>query len=279
MRYGSPLIRGLVVLAACSLGRAGAELPTLEEKEWLGHFVGFEGRKYRFGLTSEGEASIRIIGDRDELIGKSLTIDIEFLVEEVSSDGKVTRKTLKPETLESQQEPTHEPKGVVFQGQVTGDAKFEVTVDEDRGVLSLGGRLVDAGKLENPVRYSIVVKVPDAYPYEKADPDRSQQKAFDDKSRGDRMQVTWTDGKRVRLSTSDPVDAGSENVNGPGIAAAQFEFSAYDGKRIEIAASGDSVMNLSNTREGPLYDGFLITWTSDTAKDSGGKARLNIEVR
>lgn len=256
-----------------------AELPTMKEKEWLGYFVGFENKRYRFGVTTAGDSIIRIIGKKDEPLGQKLNVDIDFVVEEILPDGKITRKSVIPATLESDQGATTDPADVVIRGQVTGNAKFEVVVSGDKGLISLGGRLLDPGSLKNPLRFSIQVKIPNAYPYEKGDADRKQQKAFEDKARGDRLQLTWTNGKRVKQSTSEAVDAASDDLNGPGIAAAQIEFSSYQDNRIEVSASGNSVMKLSNARKEPLNAGFLVTWSADPAKDPEGKARLNLEVK
>lgn len=257
-----------------------AELPGLEEREWLGYFVGFQNRKFQFAITSQGKAAIKVIGKKGEPLAKKLTIPIEFLVEEIRPNGKPSVKNLMPETLESAQAATLKPQQIVIRGKVTGEASFEVFVNEDRGVISLGGRLLDPGTLtKNPLRFSIRVKFPDAYPNAKATGDKKEEKELKEKSKNDRLQLSWTEGTRVRQATDKPVAAGSKEINGPGIAAMQVEFSSYDEKKFEFTASPSSKMTLSGGPAAPLHQGFTVTWLADPAKDPEGKARFSFEVK
>ena len=257
-----------------------AELPAFTEKDWLGYFVGLDTKTYKFGITAQGKATLRLLGKNGEPLNEKLGPSIQFLVEEVMPDGKVVAKAFLPESLESAQPPTLKPKNVVFQGKVAGDAKFEVTMHQDGDVILLGGRILDPGTLiKNPLRFSIRLKFDNAYPYEKADRDKKAQKEFENKIKDDRIQLSWTDGKRGKQSTSETVDAASAELNGPGIATARIEFSSYQGHKLQIAASPPSLMKISNSPAGPLQNGFLLTWISDPAKDPQAKARLSIEVK
>jgi hypothetical protein len=271
-------VAGLLGLAGVS--PVSAELPGLEENEWLGYFVGFKNKKFQFAITSQGKAAIKVIGKKGEPLNQKLTIPVEFLVEEIRPDGKISEKNLKPETLESAQPATNKPQQIVIHGKVTGEASFEISINEDRGVISLGGRLLDPGTLtKNPVRFSIRLKFPDAYPYQKATGDKKEEKELKEKTKNDRLQLSWTDGTRVKLPTDKPVDAGSKEINGPGIAAMQVEFSSYDEKKFEFTASKSSSMTLSSAQSAPLYEGFTLTWMADPAKDPEGKERLSFEVK
>ena len=267
------------------LGLAGispvcAELPGLSEKEWLGYFVGYQDKKFQFGITSQGRATIKVLGKGGVPLNQRLAIPLEFVVEEVMPDGKTMAKKVKPETLESAQPATTKPEKMVIRGKVTGDATFEVFVNEDRGVISLGGRLVDPGALtKNPLRFSLRVKFPDAYPSGKAAGDKDKEKALKDKMKNDRLQLTWSDGKRVKQATDKSIDAGSKEINGPGIVAMQVEFNSYDEKKLEFTASENSLIALSGGPAAPLHDGFTVTWMADPAKDPEGKARITFEVK
>lgn len=273
---------GIVVVALAGMMGGSplqAELPSFTEKEWLGYFVGFETNNYRFGITAQGDAAIRMLGKKGEPLSEKMAIPIQFLVEETLPDGRMVAKAVIPESLESTQTPTNKVKNVVIRGKVTGDAKFEVTVNEDRGILSMGGRILEPGTLKNPLKFSLRIKFGDAYPNQKAALDKKEQKALDDKTKDDRIQLSWTDGKRVKQSTTESVDAGSAEVNGPGIAGAQIEFSSYQDHKVLATATAPAAMKLANTRPAPLQEGFTLTWASDPAKDPEGKARLNVEVK
>ncbi len=272
------LVAGLMGLAGIS--PVSAELPGLSEKAWLGYFIGFKNKKFQFGITAQGKTTIKVIGKKGEPVNQKLTIPVEFLVEEIRPDGKTTVKNVKPETLESAQPATDKPRQIVIHGKVTGDASFEVFVNEDRGVISLGGRLLDPGTLtKNPIRFSIRVKFPDAYPSRKAAADKKGERALKETTKDDRLQLTWTDGKRLKQPADTAVDASSKEINGPGIAAMEVGFSSYDEKKFEFTASENSSMRLSGTQAVPLYDGFTLTWMADPAKDPEGKARLSFAVK
>ncbi len=268
------------LLGVAGISPVSAELPGLEEKEWLGYFVGFQNKKFQFAISSQGKATIKVIGKKGEPLTRKIAIPVEFLVEEIRPDGKISVKNIKPETLESAQPATNKPQQIVIHGKVTGEASFEVFVNEDRGVISLGGRLLDLGTLtKNPVRFSIRLKFPDAYPNQKATGDKKDENELKDKTTNDRLQLSWTDGTRVKQPADKAVDAGSKEINGPGIAAMQVEFSSYDEKKFEFTASESSSMSLSGTQSAPLYEGFMLTWVADPAKDPTGKARLRLEVK
>ena len=256
-----------------------AELPTMKEKEWLGYFQGFKDKHYQFGLAADGKGSIRMIGKKGELIGQKLTIDVTFVVEETQPGGKIVARTVIPEALESGNTASDRPKDVVIRGKVTGDAAFEIKLNEDRGMISIGGRLLDMGKVKNPLRFAVRLRIPNAYPDETPDGDKKKQKAFEEKTEGDRVQLTMSDGKRIKPSTSKEIDAGSEEFNGAGITEAEFGFGSYQNNKVEVVASGNSVLKMSNSKTGPLNGGFLLTWTAAPAKDPKTEARLHLVVK
>lgn len=270
------LVAGLVSIVG--VAAVSAELPTMDEKEWLGYFVGVKTKSFHFGVIADGKALIRVFADKDDPVARKLNIPVEFKIEETMPDGKTITRAINPESLESTQAATDEPKNVVFKGQVTGGIRFEVFVSGEQGTVSLGGRLLEPASLKNPTRFSIVTKVPDAYPARPAG-DKKAAKALEDKTRGDRVQLNWTDGKRTKFSASEPVEAGSKEVSGPGIAGVLIDFSSYKGKKILLTASPNSSMALSNESKQPLGEGFSIIWTADSAKDPDAKARLLIAIK
>lgn len=258
---------------------ASAELPSLSEKDWLGYFVGVKTRSFMFGITPDGKATIKVLNDKGDPVSLKLTIPVEFRIEETMPDGKVIGRAMKPESLESAQAATIKPKDVVFKGLVTGDIGFEVFVTEERGGISLGGRLLDSGALKNPTRFCITVKVPNAYPDVKVEEDKRAKKAFEDKIKGDRVQVSRTDGKREKISMAKPVAGDSPDVTGPGLSGVQIEASSFNDRKIEFTASPNSSIALTNSSKQPLGDGFSLVWKADSAKDPEGKARLQIGVK
>ena len=276
LTIGFSAAAGLVTMMG--LAPASAQLPTLQSKDGLGYFINVETKDSVFGINSLGKGLLRPIGKKGP-VGTSLGIPVEFTVEETFSDGKVVVRGILPEGLASAQPATDKPVNVSFHGKVKGDAGFEVFVNEVRGEISLGGRIVDATAAKNPTKFSIRFKFPDVYSYDKDGGDRQAQKKFEDKTKDDRMQVTWTDGKRVKVSTTDKVDATSKEINGPGISELEVQFSTYLDKKFHFAASPNSVITLVNTPNEALHRGFTLIWTADVAKDPEGKARITFSVK
>ena len=245
----------------------------INEVPWLGHFAVFANKRFQFAVTAQGKITLIPIGDNDKLVASSLEIPIE-----IRPDGKITVKKVQPKTLESAQPATGKLEKVVIRGKVTGGASFEITLEQARGVVSVGGRVLAPGTLTKyPLRFSIRIKFPSAYRNDNRR-DKREQKAFEKKIRDDRLDLTWTDGKRKKQSFDKKVDASSKELNGPGIAAAEIEISAYKGRKFEFIASQNSTIALSNEK-GPLHEGFEIRWLPDPVKDPQGKARLSLEVR
>ena len=270
-----------ILISLCGVFPASGDLPGLDDRQWAGHFVGFSNRAFQFGLATDGKAKIEVIGQKEKTVSHVLAVSVQFAVEEVRPDGKTVLKTILPETLESAQAATKEPRDVVFKGKVKGDASFQASVHEERGVISLGGKLLDPGTLtKNPVRFVIRVNFPNAYPYDKdRTAGKKEMKAFEQKTEKDRLQLKWTDGKIRKQSLSDSVDAASKEIYGPGIAMFNLEFSSYQEKKFDFVASANSTMTLSNSAVQPLHDGFAVTWLADPEKDPEGKARLSFHVK
>lgn len=266
---------------ACLLmsGSARAILPTISEQPWMGIFAGFENKKFRFTVDQNAKIMLVPLNQKGEPVAKTIQIPILFGIEETNAEGRVYLRKILPETLASSEGKTSKLEKCTIRGKVTGEAAFELHISQERGVISLGGRMTEPGTLtKNPVRFVIRPDFPDSYPYEKKD-DKKGAKAFEKKIADDRIDIKWTDGKRTKLTFEKDVDANSKEVNGPGIAETQIEIAAYKGLRFLFAATPDSSMTFSNEKPAPLYKGFALTWQADPAKDKEGKARLSIEVK
>jgi hypothetical protein len=257
-----------------------AELPGLGEKKWLGHFIGFETKKFEYGFTVMGKSSIKVIGAKGLPLSPKRAIQVDFAVEETSATGKTSIKAILPASLESTQPAGNQPKNVVIRGKVKGDVSYEVTIHENHGLISVGGRLLDQGEgVKNPLRFVIRMTVPDAYPYVKKSRDSKQEKAFQDKTKNDQVVLIRPDGKRTKLETDRVIDTTTKEFNGSEITAVEVQFSPYDHKKLHCGASLNSSLTLSNKRALPLQRGFTLIWVADLAKDPEGKARLNFQVK
>jgi hypothetical protein len=166
---------------------------------------------------------------------------------------------------------------------VTGDAEFELYLEQNRGIVFIGGRVLNSGTLtKNPIRFVVRVRIPNCYPDSsdtEAKPTDKSSKAFLKKIEDDSLEVKWTDGKKVKKDFEEAVDANSKDLNGPGIASAEVTASSYQGNRLMFTAAPNSAITLQNSAPKQLHEGFVIYWVADAAKDPAGKARLAIEVK
>lgn len=277
----------VAVVSAFGVFSAKAELPTLDDRKWVGNFLALENKHYHFSVATQGRGKIEVVGKQGKTIGEMSAVTVDFVVQETLPDGKMVTKTIKSESLESPQPAGLKLANVVIRGKVTGDAEFEAYLNEERGNLSLGGKLLNPGTLKNPLRFGIRVNFPTSYTNFNDKPEgkdskadaKKAAKALEEKSEKDRLQLKMMDGKSRRQSLTDAVDASTAEVNGPGIAALSLEISSYQEKKIMLLASENSSMTLSNTSAKPLNTGFSVIWTADSAKDPEAKARLSIEVK
>lgn len=276
-----------VIISVSGNFTAKGELPSLDDRKWVGSFVAHEGKNFEFVLSSQGKAKFSAIGKKGTPISDRLAVSLDFLVQETKPDGKIVNKSILPESLESSQPATLKPKDIVIRGKVTGDVGFEAYITENGGAISVGGKLLDPGtSVKNPLRFAIRASFPNPYGDVKqkaAENDKvavkKEAKAMEKTMEKDRVMLKWTDGKSAKPKLIEPVDASSKEINGPGIAALSAEFSTYQEKKYILIASENSSMTLFNSAPKPLSEGFAVLWVADVAKDPDAKARLNVEVK
>lgn len=238
-----------------------------------------ENRDYQFAIDNNGTAGLTLMNPKGEPMGVATKIALSFVVEEILPNGETQLKKIKPDSLESTDLATDKLKKTTIGGKVTGDAAYEVTIEQDRGVIFIGGRITDTGTLtKNPLRFTVRVKVPNVYA-EVEKQGRMAEKAFEKRIKDDRMDLKWTDGKRLKQNFTDRVDVTSKEINGPGIASAEAEIGYYHGKKLRFDATENSVLTLWNDMPAPLYAGFTVNWVVDAAKDPTGKSRLSLQVK
>lgn len=269
----------LLTLSGCGILRVSAQLPTVEKQPWQGYYAAFANKHFQFTVTSDGQIKLTPIGDGGESVAQKMNIPIDITIQEISPDGKVTNKKIKLESLQPAESATNKLVKAGFTGKVTGDASFEVVIEQQRNVISIGGRMLDPGTLKkNPLRFSIHVKFPDPY-LNAIKTGKKEGKAFGKIIDKDRVDLKWADGKRKKAKLDENVEAIAKESNGAGITSAEIDISSYKGKKFEFACSPNALMNFSNDQPAALHEGFTLVWTPDANKDPDGKARLSFQVK
>ena len=268
-----------IAFAASGILISSAQLPSLNEQPWLGYFAAFSNSKYGFGVTSHGKMDITPMISRGKPVSRMLAVNMEIVVEELAPGGKIYTKKIRPETLSSAQPTTDKLQKTTITGKVTGDASFEVTFEQQRDVILIGGRLLDPGTLtKNPLRFSIRCTFPDPY-YSAKKNDPKTAKTFEKTIAADRLQLTLADKKRKKLKFDEQIGDSKPEINDPGIIEAEVEISSYKGRKFILAAAPETPLKIWNNKTRPLHEGFSFVWAPDPAKDPDGKARMSIEVK
>jgi hypothetical protein len=269
----------VILFGSTGIGSLSAQLPSLDKQPWLGYFAIAETRRSQFKIASQGKITLSPLDEKGKAASGQNEIRVSYGIQEMLPDGKTRQKTVEVASLESAESATDRLEKTVIRGKVTGDAAFEMTVEQDRGVISIGGRITDPGKLTtNPLRFFVSATIPNVYSRDKR-VEKKDIKAFEKKIKDDGIAIEWIDGKRTKKSFEEPVDASSKEITGPGIAEAEVEIAGYKDRELVFAATEKSAITLSNSPPAPLYEGFTLTWTPDATKDQEGKARFTMEVK
>lgn len=286
------IILSSLALASTLLQSAFAQLPSLNDPPWLGYFAAHGGNRYNFAVTAMGEMVLIPVGTKGPVNNK-LGIEIQALILETVS-GNPSPKRLIPDTLETTDTPTDKFEKSVYRCKVSGGATIEVTMEQSRGMIFIGGRVLDPGTIKNPASIALSVKIPNLYPHEKApakDDDEKSSKAeereaskkekdFLKKIEKDSLTLKWADDKRKKFDLSETLDAITKEGTLTNVVELKLESAAYQGREAQITASPNSTLTIvAGSNPAPLYKGFTLQWTPDTAKDPDGKARLALVVR
>ena len=279
-------------LATASTQPVAAELPSLQEQPWLGYYAVYADKNYEFKVAAaDGKVTLIPVGEGAPVLG-NLLININFGIEETLPDGKIVSSPVRADTLETADPASDKLGKCIIRGKTAGTANLEITIEQSRGIVFVGTRVVDPGTIKNPVRGFVTVVFPNVNPpstpennhgeLNERDAKRAakkEAKAAEDKLKDDSVDLKWTDGKRQKLTFEKVVDAGSKEINGPGIAAAEIEIAAYGKRKFFFTAAPNSAMQLSSAKPASLSEGFSIQWSPNSDKDKDGKARLALEVR
>jgi hypothetical protein len=288
-----------IPLATFALGiiatpKLPAQLPILNDPPFLGYFAGSENKSLRIGIDSTGGAFLSPQNNRGELARKEDSVSMTFVVETTNSDGTIQRKSFDPTTLETTQSPTDKLGKVTFRGKFPGDALVEVTVEHSRGVVTLGGKLMDPGKLnDQPPRFAIHLRMPKFDPSKikpsgtfskDKDKDGKEKKKSRSEERKEKeaagmLTLERPGGQPLKLDFHDRHDLASKELNGEGTSKINVEMGLYQTKGIQFTASPNSSLFLWNREPTRLADGYTIRWVPESHIHTEVIPTLQIRIR
>lgn len=247
-------------------------LPTTGKQPWVAYYAGYQRKDFHFTINTEGTGELLVYDAKGKPITARNAIKFLVVIEETTADGKVVQKPAVRDAWEAVTPAAIDPAKVTLRGTSSGESRFEVNFEFDGDEIRAGGKLLDKGKLKNP-RFVLRVAVPNVYSYDK-DPAKLDKKAEED-----RIDLVWTDGKKVKLGSRKAMDAESAEVSGPGVAEARVEMAGLPGHKFEFEAGAAASFQLWNKEAGPLSEGFSLLWKPDAAQDPEGKGRLVLKVK
>lgn len=274
----SPMSSAVLLMFVLSIAPSiRGELPDLGEKPWLGCFGGYHGSNVRIKVHVTGGLLIAPNYEKGEPRAY-INIPVTVGLERTLPNGAKRLVEVIPDSLESDDEATDKFKETVIRGTCEGGAKFEMMVEQKRGVVSVGGRITDSGSDEpGSISFHVSARVLNFYGVKKMEMKNDPQ-GFEKLVSEDSVKLKWTDGKKQELDFIEPRDMATEEVNGPGVAEAEVEINSVK-RRFLFEASGDSAIRFSNRKGAPLSEGMVVNWTPDAGKDASGEARLVIAVK
>jgi hypothetical protein len=280
------------LLATVSVQPITAALPSIQNQPWLGYYAVYADKNYEFKVTAADCAGNLIpLGEGAPVLG-NLLVQLKFGIVETQPDGKTVFLPLRMDTLESADPATDKLGKSVIRGKTAGDAVLEITIEQSRGIVFIGSRVLEPGAFTNPLYGSVTIDFPKVNPpaapgnanggineREAKRAAKKKAKETEDRLKEDSLSLKRIDGQKQKVTFEKPVDAGNKEINGTGIASTEVKIAAYGKKRFFFTASPESLLKLSNTKPASLSEGFSIQWSPDPAKNKDGKARLAIEIK
>jgi hypothetical protein len=286
--------RALLVFA-CGCLPVHAQLPTFSEGDRLGYFASYKDRNIEFGITTQSKVRLMPAlsdGLKSTFLGGTYTLEITPQLIATGDDGKTTVRRIVDSSLTTPDGVTDEFEKATITGEVTGGAKFEYALRQNRGTLVMGGRFLNPEETKTPHQFAIAIKFPaqltsgnlDTLSKLTSAPEddraaRRELRDFQRDFRSDRLTVRRIDGSETRYPLAEPIEGGVAAINGPGIAELELQSGIYEARRIVITAQEGSAITMETTRENLLQPGFTLTWKTDPAKDPEAKAGVAITVR
>ncbi|MGB6220129.1 hypothetical protein [Haloferula sp.] len=264
------------IFAAATVITASSELPSVNDRHWIGTFAGFENRSLRFQFLPDGSAIIHPLF-KDKETYPYVRIPISITLEESLVDGSTKLHPVLPESLESPDKPTVKLKETTVKGSFEGGGTFELTLAQKSGAVLLSGRLLDLGNLDSSsVRLRITAEMLNFYGKDERRLE-NDPKAFAEVVAESSLTYTTKDRKQTSLDFSQSINGPSTTVSG--VMDASVELAAVGPKVFGFTASGLSSLRLEPRRNGPLHKGFFVIWSPGDSGKTGNEATFSIQVK
>ncbi|HEX5790373.1 MAG TPA: hypothetical protein VFY13_04430 [Luteolibacter sp.] len=266
----------MLALMCCQLPLA-AQLPVMLGNKWAGCHAVHPARNYEFKILPDG--GITLVPERRsrEPVAIDKRICINYGLEEVSDDGTRAIKRTNRDTLSASQEPTAEIRKLEIRGEANGGASFELSVGQQRDVMSLAGRVLESGRAGQSMCFALRIVIPNIYRNVETD-DRKLQREFEKTARRDLLAIERGDGSSQRLDCGDHAVIDGAALTGKGIRRIELRLSYYEGRTLWFEATGKSSISITPPKTpGPWYEGLILDWRPSAEAAEAGELRCGVE--
>jgi hypothetical protein len=129
MDSNSSMKHPLVLLATLTIATtlpAHSDLPMMEQRPWLGYFLGYRDKGASFGISSEGNTLFEPLKRDATPNAVTNPIHVKFDIIETLPDGKTVRKKIDDDAFTSDSPASLDPKeAITIRGKVTGSSSLK----------------------------------------------------------------------------------------------------------------------------------------------------------
>ena len=256
----------------------GGQLGSLQEKEWLGVFVGTEGRACDVAIRTKGVTEIYFKKNR-ERISAFVAFQARYVLEE-QIGGRWVRRGMTEDSLVSDQEPSLEAEEVTMTAVFTGETKIEIKHEFDRSETLIAVKVLEK-KTKNPIRVGLEVVVPDLYRSIKAE---EAERDVKKKIKGLEFRMVRSDGKKFKLDAGDLSKADLKLTDKALLGTKGLKYFSVDSDRIGgheviLTTEEEDYGTLEPKQTKPLYHGLYVRWWPKEDKIGQEGCRLKIKVK
>lgn len=274
-----------LLIAGPGLKTVNAQLPMAKDAPELGYFALLMEKKLKFGINTEGGIEIQPLNREKNPEGEPLNIEPSIV--ETQPGGNEIPRRLVANTLETNEAPAARLTKTSYRGKADNGAVMEAAVEASRGVIFLGGKILEKGQGMNPQHVGFAIPMHHVYngdtnriaEIENAEEKEEEQKAFMKKTRNDSISLRLAGGKRLKYKMQEAIGPLNEQIKGAAIEQVELEYAAYPDHKFLFTAAPGSQITLVAGDGTPLHKSLSIGWKSNPEKDPEGKARLALQVK
>lgn len=261
---------GLLLMGSLVAG----DLPMLQEKPWLGVFVGYEGRGFDFALGSDGESQIHFKKGRTRISGFN-SFKVHYVLEEFVGKRWV-RRQMSQEGFETTQEASEDVEEVTFVATYTGDTKVQIVHRFDKGLIEIESKVL-AKTTENEIRIGVEVAVSDLYRSVKEK--GLSKRELRDKIKDAQVRGVTMKGKRLKVDLDENPELDGEEFFADGAKEISIESDKIAGREVLLRTKNEDAGRIEVEQSREAFHGFRMIWWPDPAKIGTEGCVLELQVK